>query len=128
MGTTEKLATVKEIMATAFMHATEKSMASGLHFAYKSYAEVADDTKIQVVDILVKEAGYGERTIQQFKYIKPDQIEFKRFELQVLLDVLSHLIQGALITWYETAKLLATDTELQKTIIDETKKSNIASF
>lgn len=128
MGTTEKLATVKEIMATAFMHATEKSMASGLHFAYKSYSETIEDNKLQVVDILVKEAGYGERTIQQFKYIKPDQIEFKRFELQVLLDVLSHLIQGALITWYETAKFLATDTELQKTIIDETKKSNIPSF
>jgi len=48
-------------------------------------------------------------------------------EYHVILDVLGSLAQGALITWYEVAKMLATDTDLQKTIIDETKKGNITS-
>ena len=80
-----------------------------------------------VVDIIVKEAGYSERTIQQFKYARPDNIDPKNMEYHVILDVLGALAQGALTTWYEVAKMLATDTDLQKVIIDETKKGNITS-
>ena len=128
MGTTEKLRDIKQLLATSFMHATENSIATGLAFAFKSYSETQDEDTFWCVDIIVKEAGYGERVIQQFKYGKPNNITINRMEYQVLLEVLSYLVQGALITWYEAAKYLATDKELQKEIIDEAKKDNIPSF
>ena len=80
-----------------------------------------------VVDIIVKEAGYSERAIQQFKYKRPANIDAKNMEYHVILDVLGSLAQGALTTWYEVAKMLAADTDLQKVLIDETKKGNITS-
>ena len=36
MGTTEKLKIAKEILATSFINATEKSLASGLEYKYSS--------------------------------------------------------------------------------------------
>lgn len=135
MGTTEKLKAAKEILAMSFLHATEKSAAQGLQFGYKSYP--SDDiffgnnetpVKGWIVDIKVKELGYGERDIQQFRYPRPENIDAKNMEYHVILDVMSNLIQGALISWYELAKHLATDTELQKSIIDEAKKGDIPSY
>jgi len=134
MGTTEKLKAIKEVMAISFMQATEKSLVNGLQFGYTSRPE--DDiffgntdapTKGWVVDIKVKEAGYGEKIIQQFRYPRPDSVDAKNFEYHVLIDVLSALVQGALISWYELGKVMATDKEFQKEVIDEAKKGNIAT-
>lgn len=125
MTTTEKLTEIKKILATCFINATDKAMQHGLQFKYTSYPVPEENG--WALDVIVKEAGYSERTIQQFRYKQPDNIDIKNMEYHVILDVLGSLAQGALITWYEVAKMLATDTDLQKTIIDETKKGNITS-
>ena len=125
MKTAEKLTEIKKVLATCFINATDKAMAHGLQFKYTS--QPVEEGKGWVVDIIVKEAGYSERTIQQFKYTRPDNIDPKNMEYHVILDVLGALAQGALTTWYEVAKMLATDTDLQKVIIDETKKGKITS-
>jgi hypothetical protein len=125
MGTTEKLTEIKKVLATCFINATDKSLAHGLQFKYTSQPVPEEDG--WVVSIIVKEAGYGERTIQEFRYKRPANIDAKNMEYHVILDVLGALAQGALTTWYEVAKMLASDTNLQKTIIDETKKGNISS-
>ena len=128
MGTTEKLKVAKEILAMSFMSATEKSLAHGLQYSYKSYPVEEEEFKGWAVDILVKEAGYGERNIQQFKYARPNNIDSKNMEYHVILDVISNLTQGCLISWYEVAKFLATDESIQKAIIDEAKEDNIPSY
>lgn len=128
MGTTEKLKVAKEILATSFLNATEKSLAHGLQYSYKSYPIENDNFRGWVVDIIVKEAGYGEHIIQQFKYEWPSNIDPKNLEYNVILDVISSLTQGCLISWYEVAKFLASDSEIQKKIIDEAKEDNIASY
>jgi len=125
MKTAEKLTEIKKVLATCFINATDKSMSHGLQFKYNSYPVPEEDG--WVVDIIVKEAGYSERAIQQFKYERPTNIDAKNMEYHVILDVLGALAQGALTTWYEVAKMLATDTDLQKVLIDETKKGNITS-
>lgn len=131
MGTTEKLTIAKEILATSFVNATEKSIASGLSFGYKSYpsddisfGKSPEPIKGWLVDINVREAGYGERNIQQFRYQRDSNIDAKNMEYHVILDVISNLVQGALTTWYEVSKMLAVDSELQKAIKDEAKKGN----
>ncbi len=128
MTTTDKLKIAKEILATSFINATERSIASGLEFKYNSYPEEDGEFKFWVVDIIVKEAGYGEKNIQQFKYQRPNNIDAKNMEYHVILDVISALTQGALISWYEVAKFLAGDKEMQKLIVDETKKGDIPSY
>jgi hypothetical protein len=128
MGTTEKLKVAKEILSTSFLTATEKSLASGLQYKYNSYPVEDKNFRGWVVDIIVKEAGYGEHTIQQFKYTWPNNIDPKNLEYNVILDVISNLTQGCLISWYEVAKFLASDSEIQKKIIDEAKEDNIASY
>ena len=124
MGTTEKLKIAKEILAASFINATDKSMAHGLQFKYSSYPIEEENFKGWVVDIIVKEAGYGEKTLQQFKYERPSNIDAKNMEYLVIVDVIGALTHGALTTWYEVGKMLASDKLLQKTIIDETKKDH----
>lgn len=128
MGTTEKLKIAKEILATSFINATEKSLASGLEYKYSSYPVDEPEFKGWAIDIIVKELGYGERTIQQFKYARPSGIDIKNMEYHVILDVIGALVQGALISWYEVAKYLASDETIQKAIIDEAKKGDIPSY
>ncbi len=128
MGTTEKLKIAKEILATSFINATEKSLASGLEYKYSSYPVDEEDFKGWAIDIIVKELGYGERTIQQFKYARPASVDAKNMEYHVIVDVIGALVQGALISWYEVAKYLASDESIQKAIIDEAKKGDIPSY
>ena len=48
-------------------------------------------------------------------------------EYHAIIEVFATLTQGAIVTWYEIGKILATDKEMQKEIIDEAKKGNIAT-
>tara|TARA_R110000751_G_C13752514_1_gene478474 strand:+ start:1237 stop:1638 length:402 start_codon:yes stop_codon:yes gene_type:complete len=129
MKTAERLVIAKELLATAFIVASEKSTAEGLTFKYKSYPEEVKDDKYILkawhVDIIVGEAGHGEKTIQQFRLPRPNNIDAKNMEYHAIVEVLATLTQGALVTWYEIGKILATDKEMQKDILDETKKGNI---
>jgi hypothetical protein len=133
MGTTEKLNVVKEILATSFMLATEKSLGEGLQFAYKSYP-IENTTPEGVTikawhfDFIVKELGYGEHVIQQLRFDRPNNIDAKNMEYHVCIEAIAAITQGALTTWHEVAKFLAGDKELQKMIINEAKKDNISSF
>lgn len=133
MTTTDKLTHIKELLATCFMVATERSLAQGLQFGYKSYAvetPLADGTthKSWNFDFLIKELGYPETTIQQLRFDRPNNIDAKNMEYNVCIEALAAITQGALMMWYEVGKMLAQEKELQKTIIDETKKDNIASY
>tara|TARA_R110000782_G_scaffold258729_1_gene348815 strand:+ start:1012 stop:1413 length:402 start_codon:yes stop_codon:yes gene_type:complete len=131
MKTAEKLAVAKELLATAFVVASEKSMAEGLTFKYSSYPEEVKEGKYILkawhVDIIVAEAGHGEKTIQQFRLPRPNNIDAKNMEYHAIIEVFATLTQGAIVTWYEIGKILATDKEMQKEIIDEAKKGNIAT-
>lgn len=130
MKTAEKLAVAKELLATAFVVASEKSTAEGLTFKYKSYPEEIQEDKYILkawhVDIIVAELGHGEKVIQQFRLPRPNNIDAKNMEYHAIIEVLATLTQGALVTWYEVGKILAQDKEMQKEIIDEATKGNIA--
>jgi len=129
MGTTEKLKVAKEILATAFLQATEKSIGDGIQYTYESYPKdfPEEGVKLWVVDVKVKELGHGEHIIQQFKYHRPDNIDAKNMEYHVIVDIISNLTQGALISWLEIAKWLATDEETQKKIIKDATESNFTT-
>jgi len=131
MKTAERLAIAKELLATAFVVASEKSAAEGLNFKYKSYPEEIKEGKYILkawhVDIIVAELGHGEKTIQQFRLPRPNNIDAKNMEYHAIIEVLATLTQGALVTWYEIGKILAQDKEMQKEVIDETTKSNIST-
>ncbi len=133
MKTAERLSLLKEIVSTSFMLASEKSMNNGLTFSYKSYpVDVAESKtspgfKAWHFDVIVKELGYGEHTIQQFRFPRPNNIDAKNMEYHVLIEVIASLTQGALLTWYEVGKILNTDKEMQKEIIDEATKSDFTT-
>lgn len=125
MGTTEKLLHIKEVIARAFINASDRGMVHGLSFKYESKPVEKEEFRGWVFQVIVAEAGYGERMIQELKYVRPSNIDAKNMEYMVLSEVLGELVFGALHTWYEVAKMLATDTDLQKAIIHETKENNI---
>lgn len=131
MKTAERLAIAKELLATAFVVASEKSTTEGLTFKYKSYPEEVKENKFILkawhVDIIIAEAGHGEKTIQQFRLPRPNNIDAKNMEYHAIVEVFATLTQGAITTWYEIGKILANDKEMQKEIIDEAKKGNIAT-
>jgi len=127
MGTTEKLLHIKEIIARSFINASDKGMVHGLSFKYKSEGVDTEEFKGWIFQVIVGEAGYGERTIQEFRYVRPNNIDAKNMEYLVLSEVIGELTFGALHTWYEVAKMLAGDKDLQKAIIHETKENNITS-
>jgi hypothetical protein len=127
MTTTEKLLHLKEIIARAFIQASDKGMTRGLSFKYKSEPVEEENFKGWQVQIIVGEMGYGERTIQEFRFVRPHGADAKHMEYLVLSEIIGDLAFGALDTWYEVAKMLSGDKELQKEIINETKKGNISS-
>jgi hypothetical protein len=131
MKTAEKLKIAKELLATSFVVASEKSQAEGLNFKYKSYPEEIKEDKYILkawhVDIIVSELGHGEKIVQQFRLPRPNNIDAKTMEYHAIIEVLATLTQGALITWYEVGKMLATDKQMQKQIIDEAKKGPIVT-
>lgn len=132
MGTSEKLTIAKEMLATSFMLATENSLAQGLQFAYKSYPVDQDNEdgtsyKAWHMDIIVKELGYGEKTIQQLRFLRPNNIDAKNMEYHVIVETFAAMTQGALTMWYEVGKMLATDKELQKEIRDDATKSDFTT-
>lgn len=131
MGTKEKLELVKGIVATVFLACTERSIAEGVQYKYESlpcddisFGKEEEPIKGWIVNIKIKEVGYGEaKTIQQFLYIRPSNVDILNMEYNVLVDLISNLTHTALITMYETAKYLNSDKEIQKQIQDA-KKGN----
>lgn len=133
MGTTEKLQVIKEVLANTFMLATNRAQQYGLQFSYKSYAvdvEATDDSeafKAWHVDIMVKEPAYSEVIIQQFRYPRPDGIDVKNMEYHVLVEVIAAFTETSVFTWLQVGKMMNTDKDLQKQIIDEATQSNFTT-
>ena len=130
MGTTEKLQIAKEILATSFLNATNNSVATGLQYTYTSKpCEDISKGKNEIpvkgwsVVIKIKELGHKEVEIQEFLFMQPANIDNKNMEYHVIVEVISNLTQGCLISWYELAKYLNKDKDLQKEIIHGTKNS-----
>ena len=115
MGTKEKLIIAKEILATAFVAATEQATATGMRFKYKSYP-VEEDFKGWKFEVIVSQLGYPEQTVQEFQFKRPDNIDAKNMEYNVILHVITAMTQTAMLSWYQLAKMLNTDKELQNEV------------
>jgi hypothetical protein len=118
MGTKEKLEIAKEILATTFLAASKASVAEGMRFRYKSYPVEEDDFKGWKFEVIVSQLGYGDKTLQEFKFERPSNVDVKNMEYNVILHVITSITQTAMLSWYQLAKMLNTDKELQ----DEAKK------
>lgn len=115
MGTKEKLIIAKEILATAFVAATEQATATGMKFKYKSYP-VEEDFKGWKFEVIVSEAGYPPKAVQEFRFTRPNNIDPANMEYNVILSVLSSLTQTAMLSWLHLGKMLITDKELQEEV------------
>ena len=67
-----------------------------------------------IFNIMLKEAGYPERTIQSFPFKKVNNMDRYNMEYNVLMSVLMIFTEGTLLQWNEIGKMLNTDKELQK--------------
>ena len=114
MGTKEKLEIAKEMLATVFLSASEQSLAMGLKFKYKSYPVEEKNFKGWKFEVIVSEAGYPPKTVQEFRFTRPKNIDPKNMEYNVILSVLSSLTQTAMLSWYQLGKMLIKDKELQE--------------
>ncbi len=114
MGTNEKLKVAKEILATIFLAATERAKTSGMNFKYSSYPIDEEDKKGWKFEVIVAQAGYSPRTVQEFSFQRPDNIDAKNMEYNVILHVLTEVTQTALLSWYQLGIMLNVDDELRE--------------
>jgi|TARA_R110002020_G_scaffold159080_2_gene342694 hypothetical protein len=113
MGTKEKLTVAKEIIATIFVSATERATTSGMKFKYSSYPVDVDGKKGWKFEVIVAQAGYQPRTVQEFSFQRPENIDAKNMEYNVILHVLTEVTQTALLSWYQLGIMLNVDEELR---------------
>jgi hypothetical protein len=111
----QKHSLIKELLATIFINTNNQFIASGLQFKYTSNSIEIEDKKYWSVILTVKESGYGEKQLQEFRFGMDNSVDYKSTEYHVLVEVFTQLAQGALITWLELGKILNTDKELQGT-------------
>lgn len=116
MGTKEKLKIAKEILATIFLSASEQSLALGVQFKYESYPVEEKDFKGWKFEVIVSEAGYPPKAVQEFRFTRPNNIDPGNMEYNVILSVLSSLTQTAMLSWLHLGKMLITDKELQEEV------------
>jgi len=115
MGTKEKLEVAKEILAITFMAATENAASSGMKFKYKSFAiEEEKGSKGWQFEVIVSELGYPDKSVQEFKFERPANVDVKNMEYNVILHVITALTETAMLSWYQLAKMLNTDKKLQE--------------
>jgi hypothetical protein len=114
ISTSIKLKVLKELIATVFINANQLSVSDGLTFKYKSYPHEDLEFKGWKFDLIVAELGYGEKTIQEFRFHRPENIDPKNMEFHVITEIFTRLVQTSLVQWYELGKLLAVDKEFQK--------------
>jgi hypothetical protein len=126
----QKTAVLKQLVATIFLNTTELSIAEGLQFKYKSYPYEDENIKGWKFDLIVREAGYKERTIQEFGFERPPNIDAKNMEFHVLTDVLTRLTHNSLLHMFHLGNMLNKDKEMQEQIkedINDSKKNIITS-
>jgi hypothetical protein len=126
MTTGEKLKFLKELTATIFLSASERLIAHGIQFKYESAS--TDDKKGWMIRVIVKEAGYGENTVQELRYVRPANIDAKNMEYHVLTEFLCVLSTDGLSMWHEAAKMINSDKEMQEGIKTEIKNEQKDNF
>ncbi len=114
----KKVESVRAILATIFksINESQRSKGTGLMFKYKHELYKNDDGEEEgwIFNIMLKEAGYPERTIQSFPFKKVNNMDRYNMEYNVLMSVLMIFTEGTLLQWNEIGKMLNTDKELQK--------------
>jgi len=115
MTISQKHSLIKELLGIIFINTNNQFIASGLQFKYTSNSIEHEGKKYWSFVITVKEPGYGEKQLQEFRFGMDPSVDYKSIEYHVLLEVFTQLAQGSLITWLELGKALNTDAELQKT-------------
>lgn len=126
MGTSEKLKAAKELLANVFVDATTCSATSGISYKYKSEnVDIPDtDEKGWIFQVIIREPGYRERILQEFKFKRPDNIDAKNMEYHVIISVMSQLLQTSALTWNQLGILLNSDLQLQETAKKVIKDGN----
>jgi len=111
-----------------------KNSKSGINeiVKYKSEPVELDNFKGWIFSISIFELGHSERTIQELRFNRPDNIDVYNMEYNVLLSVLSSSMETSILTWNELGKALNTDPQLQEVARevlrnndDEKKDNNI---
>jgi hypothetical protein len=110
----KKVETLRAALAIIFADLAKKSEVTGLAFKYESGPIKIDGEKLWRYAISVKELGYPERTIQEWTYIYPKNIDRFNMEYNVLMNAISSFTETALLTWNELGKQLNTDVKLQE--------------
>lgn len=110
----EKVKILKAAFAIIFADLVKKTETTGLSFKYESGPIEEDGQKLWRYAVIVKELGYPDRVIQEWKFIQPDNIDRYNMEYNVLMTAMSSFTETALLTWNELGKQLNTDIKMQQ--------------
>ena len=112
----KKLMELEDIVDGIFnqVNAMQQQRGSGLTFFYNIEVEEKEDDKIYKVNFSVRELGHGERLMQTNPYLKLKSLDAFQMKYQVLIAIMSLMVETSLVQWNELGKMLNTDTELQE--------------
>jgi hypothetical protein len=110
----EKVKVLKAAMAIIFADLAQRLQEKGVSYKYDSKPKEDDrGQKYWSYSVTIKELGYPDRILQEWKFMYPDNIDRYNMEYNVLMSVMSSLTETALFTWNEVGKQLNTDIKLQ---------------
>ena len=96
---------------------TQQARGTGLMFKYENKPyENEDGTKGWVLNMIVKEAGYGENILQSFPFEKTKGMDRYAMEYEVLMGVLCIFTETTLLQYNEIGKMMNTDIKLQEKV------------
>lgn len=103
------------------INTSNKAKGTGLSFGYKLEVTPPDAALkkplLYTFDVVIRESGHGERTLQQFTYEKPEGYDAHHMKFSVMQAVITVMFESTMLHWNELGKLLNTDKELQKSAI-----------
>lgn len=123
----DKCKFLKEVVAKIFVNINMKNTEKGINLQYKYVSgpiededkETGEKVKGWEFSIVVKELGYPDKTIQSFRFQRPNNIDRYSIEYNVFTLVLTTMTETSLITWNELGKSLNKDTEFRKESINK---------
>ena len=124
----KKTEALRELLATIFMsiNKAQQAKGTGLSFKYKNTPfKLEDGTEGWGLDLIVMEAGHGQRTLQAFPFKKQNGMDRYSMEYEVLMSVLCILTENTLLQYNEMGKLLNSDMHLQEKAKKEITKKVI---
>jgi len=104
------------------INAGQLQKGTGLTFYYNLKVDTHDKDTIYIVSFSLREIGHGERVLQSIPFKKLESLDRYAMEYQVILAVMTILIETALIEWNELGKLLNTDIKLQQAARESLKQ------